>query len=596
MFSFVLSLLVLTAMFSVISGAAFLLRRTLLKGREGMMYPFWVIILLISIIPLKIDIPDLPAMPHFSEQTSTEATEFVYLGDYSEIERAELHSQRPTDPIIVEMKHENHFMLEARRFFAANGKHADTVAAIIFILWMAGAVFHFSNSMITYVNTKQIMRVHSSACTDERMRRLFEDCRRRLGVRQSIELRVFDIESFCSPCVCGIVRPTLYLEPGCAKLSDRELSCVLIHELTHIKRFDVVHKLFCLIVTAVHWFNPSSRRIQRTMFEDCELACDYSVVRAYGNAISPLYMNTILDFVERFSEKNRLVGQSGIGGGLFISQPSGAAFLKRRFANMKNFRKDRLATILTGVFTAVCAIANVFVLSSCSGITPDALSSAIDLTPPVEQMVRAHYGLSEGDFITPDMVDGITSLKIELNEQYEDHILVEFTVNGEEDLCQPLPAFAIKNYYDSCIMPPVEALDALSNETANADQTDKINQSINSARVTAFYRLLDPYDPVYTASEVEEMVRICPECAQNAVYQLDPTITKRETNMLYGILDNAGVLEPWELDSYAFDCSSFAYFANLSEVEFIGLTPIGYSFPDTIKVSIGDAEPTDDAE
>jgi len=38
MFSFVLSLLVLTAMFTLISGAAFLLRKTLLAGHEDDLY------------------------------------------------------------------------------------------------------------------------------------------------------------------------------------------------------------------------------------------------------------------------------------------------------------------------------------------------------------------------------------------------------------------------------------------------------------------------------------------------------------------------------------------------------------------------------
>ena len=62
MFSFVLSLLVLTAMFTLISGAAFLLRKTLLAGREGMMYPFWVIILLIA--AFLENFADLPAVIH----------------------------------------------------------------------------------------------------------------------------------------------------------------------------------------------------------------------------------------------------------------------------------------------------------------------------------------------------------------------------------------------------------------------------------------------------------------------------------------------------------------------------------------------------
>ncbi|MBQ2707059.1 MAG: M56 family metallopeptidase, partial [Clostridia bacterium] len=429
MFSFVLSLLVLTAMFTLISGAAFLLRKTLLAGREGMMYPFWVIILLIAIVPLKLNIPvPMPEVPDLPP--AEPSAELVYTGDFSEIDRiGELYAVPPVSGAAVHSE-ETRLAADLRRTLVHIGRYADTIAIVAFILWMSGALFHFIGSMTSYVNTRRLMRLNSVSCHDARLVRLLGECRAAVGLRREVELRLFAVDSLCSPCVCGIVHPTLYLEPGCLKLDDRALSCVLIHELTHIRRFDIAIKLFCLFAAAVHWLNPTSRKVQQALFEDCELACDYSVVRIYGNKISGPYMSTILDFVERFSEGSRLVGQSGTGSGLFISEATGAAFLKRRYANMKNYRKDRLATVITGAFTAVCAAANILALSSCSGITPGALSGAIDLTPPVEQMVRAHYGLSADDFITPEMVDGITSLKVEVNEQYANHILVDFTVNG----------------------------------------------------------------------------------------------------------------------------------------------------------------------
>jgi hypothetical protein len=315
------------------------------------------------------------------------------------------------------------------------------------------------------------------------------------------------------------------------------------------------------------------------------------VVRIYGNKISGPYMSTILDFVERFSEGSRLVGQGGTGSGLFISEATGAAFLKRRYANMKNYRKDRLATVITGAFTAVCAAANILALSSCSGITPGALSGAIDLTPPVEQMVRAHYGLSEDDFITPEMVDGITSLKVQLDERYENHILVQFTVNGGTDgffdYARALPFIARDNYFESCILPAIEEYSELANETSYVNEKGKLVENRDYDKMQAFYRLCDPDMPGLDARGRAEMLATYPAVEElGALYYLDPYSTDREINALLQILDRAGLIEPWELDSHAFDASSFAYFTNLSEIEFVGLTPVSYDFPASVKVSV----------
>ena len=53
MFGFVLSLVVLSITFSLLSGAAFLWRRTVLRGREGLMCPIWIIVLVVSVVPLR---------------------------------------------------------------------------------------------------------------------------------------------------------------------------------------------------------------------------------------------------------------------------------------------------------------------------------------------------------------------------------------------------------------------------------------------------------------------------------------------------------------------------------------------------------------
>ena len=104
----------------------------------------------------------------------------------------------------------------------------------------------------------------------------------------------------------------------------------------------------------------------------------------------------------------------------------------------------------------------------------------------------------------------------------------------------------------------------------------------------AFYQLKDPFNPELEPSAVREMIAEVPQCVETPAYLRDPFASEREIHMLYEILDDAGLLDAWELDSYSFDTTSFAYFENHSEVEFIGLEPVGYDFPDTVKVTVSE--------
>ncbi|MBQ8510316.1 MAG: M56 family metallopeptidase [Clostridia bacterium] len=588
MFSFVLNLAILSVMFSLLSGAAFLFRKTLLKGREGMMYAVWIIILVLSVTPLQIDIPDVTELVLAEFETVDSAPE-AYSGDYSELELAEqLHASGQSGTTDVRRPVEqNLVILSLRRLLARIVSGLDTISVVLFVLWISGAVICFAKAMTGYFGAKQLLFTNSSVCEEPRMLEMLEECRRKMGLKRRIRLRMIDIRSLCSPCVCGCFRPTLYIEPGCRDMSDRELACVLTHELNHVRRGDMFYKLVSLLTTSVHWFNPTSRKVLRIVYEDCELACDYSVIKLFGNDISGLYMNTILNFAERFSENNRLLGAQGINGGLFISHPSSVVFLKRRYANMKNFRKNSIIIVFIALFALLCVVSNVLVLSSCSGITPGSIMSSMNFSEPVEEMLRAYYGLGDDDIITPDMVDSITSLKITANEFYANHTLADFVVNGDEGYAEALPTYVLKSRWDAHIEPILDELTAQENETSYVNEKGKTVTSSAAHKFHAFYCLKDPTDPELTNRAAVEMMATYPELKdKGALYIFDPYASDREINAMYQVADKAGLVDVWDVGGKVFDASSFAYFTNLREIEFVGFTPINYDFPSGVKVTV----------
>lgn len=66
-----------------------------------------------------------------------------------------------------------------------------------------------------------------------------------------------EVEGLTVPAVFGIRRPTICLPTGTIEeLSSQELRLVLLHELAHVKRRDGLVLSLCLLVRALHWFNP----------------------------------------------------------------------------------------------------------------------------------------------------------------------------------------------------------------------------------------------------------------------------------------------------------------------------------------------------
>ncbi len=567
MFGFVLSLAVLSVMFSLLGGAAILYRRSFLKGREGLMYPMWIFILLLSIFPLRLDLPVYP------EQSDTAAV----LADEPSSDQSALSASLPEDDLITVLRPTGKgttLRVLIGRTLSRLAANNQKIASIIFSVWIIGASIHFAFALNDYFQAKKLLMLSSEPCRERRMSRLLEESKQRLGVRRSIRLRMLDTAGLCSPCVCGCLRPTLFLEPGCRKLSDDELRYVLAHELTHIARCDMLLKLFNLFVTSIHWFNPTSAKLQKYFYEDCELSCDSNVLRIYGSGISGVYMTTIINFAERFSAQNRFCELS-LTGGFFFAKTSSTAFLKKRYTSMKNYRKAPSVMLLTLLLAMLMGGTNILALSSFGSIRPMQLQGSLELSPSVERMLRAYYGLGEEDFITTEMLDRITTLEIIANKAFNGHILADFVVNGEGGYARAVPSLAVAGYWEGCIQP------RLDSAIGNVPILSELNDASDSV-----YCLKVPYDHSLTERALEEQRLTYPTIREKgSLYVLSSAPSEERLKLIYSCFDSAGLLDDWMIDSEVFDASCLEYFGNIREITFVGFTPGNYEFPADVSVS-----------
>ncbi|WRS28485.1 M56 family metallopeptidase [Oscillospiraceae bacterium MB08-C2-2] len=131
--------------------------------------------------------------------------------------------------------------------------------------------------------------------------------------------------------VLGVFRPKIYLP---YRLSDGQREHILLHEQTHIKRFDHLVKLISFFVLCLHWFNPLVWVAFFASGKDMEMSCDEAVVKKLGNSIKKDYSSSLLTL----ASGRRMVGGTPLA--------FGEGDTKGRIKNVLSYKEPAFWVIL----------------------------------------------------------------------------------------------------------------------------------------------------------------------------------------------------------------------------------------------------------
>ncbi len=76
------------------------------------------------------------------------------------------------------------------------------------------------------------------------------------------------------PFACGFTKPTIVLPSDCDTWSGDRRRAVLLHELAHVKRHDLVGHTLGRVACAIYWFHPLVWTAARQLRNESERACD----------------------------------------------------------------------------------------------------------------------------------------------------------------------------------------------------------------------------------------------------------------------------------------------------------------------------------
>lgn len=165
---------------------------------------------------------------------------------------------------------------------------------LIAYIWSAGVLMFLLVVMISYFRFLCRKNKNAVKISDNK---IFSEVKKELTIKRRIRLKASS--DIGSPMLVGVLFPTVYIP--CLEIPDDNMRMVLLHELTHYKRKDLLVKWFAVFVNSVHWFNPLCYLACANLSEACEVSCDMSVTKSMSEDEQKLYMQTILNLVEERS-------------------------------------------------------------------------------------------------------------------------------------------------------------------------------------------------------------------------------------------------------------------------------------------------------
>ena len=304
-------------------------RRTMKKRYVAKLrYWLWLIIALRLCFPMDINIQldrtapvNIPVSDYYisarQPQTDGKMTEF-------EIITADRLSSRP---------------MENTEYTQETPPVISTVSItdILYKIWLTVAVLLGAVSVVSYILAKK--DIMSTAVYSDDLAAYTDHLKRQMGINRQVRTAVCNYTD--SPMLIGLLGPVIVLPD--VEYTPTQLEMIIRHELTHLRRNDILYKLLLHIEACVYWFNPLTACMASLAGKDIEISCDEDIVKTGDKQFRAEYAQTIIRVISM--QNNKLI--------LATNFSQNAKTVKERFTNIFTNRKLKAGKSVIAAFMAV---------------------------------------------------------------------------------------------------------------------------------------------------------------------------------------------------------------------------------------------------
>jgi beta-lactamase regulating signal transducer with metallopeptidase domain len=165
----------------------------------------------------------------------------------------------------------------------------DLFNQYVLYIWLLGITIALSVNLIGYARFLKHLKQTNRQVTQEQNRILTE------LLKESYKVGFVRNQFVTTPMLIGIRKPYIVIPD--IDFNETQLKNILLHELSHLKRLDIVIKWLVMIAASIHWFNPLMHFIKKEVNNACELACDEAVIKNLNAQEKQAYGDTLISVV-----------------------------------------------------------------------------------------------------------------------------------------------------------------------------------------------------------------------------------------------------------------------------------------------------------
>ncbi len=237
---------------------------------------------------------------------------------------------------------------------ASAGEHGESVGLPqdagtalfnrIWLIWLAVAAGLLIRKITIYQGFLRYVRAGMTPVSDLDHLNQLSIAAEQTGVKRPVELSVNPLIS--SPLLLGIFHPCIVLPSEDVAAND--FRYIVLHELTHCKRWDMAYKWLVQVTVCLHWFNPLVHLMGREITKACEFSCDEAVLAKTGGDHAQDYGKTLLNAMAAIGKYKETLGTATLSGNKQL--------LKERIDAIMKFQKKSTAVRLLTAALTLCVL------------------------------------------------------------------------------------------------------------------------------------------------------------------------------------------------------------------------------------------------
>lgn len=210
----------------------------------------------------------------------------------------------------------------------------NMVSNVVWAVGMTVFMFYFGLGYILFY--RKVLK-NSSECRKEVICSLAEKTALELKLKRIPQIRILKNMNI-GPFTVGVRKHTVFLPDK--DYMETDMQYIFRHEMIHCRQRDVLCKLILLVVSIIHWFNPTVWLFRNMVEKEMELTCDDKVLKNATMEERKEYSEVIMSCIIA-DKTEKPIAATGY--------TYNSTFMKQRFQNIFQMNKKNGNVLVIGV-------------------------------------------------------------------------------------------------------------------------------------------------------------------------------------------------------------------------------------------------------